>query len=66
MPRFYPNFCSNKDELGKVILNDEIVSVPHGSEHTSFIIMRKNEFEDALFKSEDEKYEFDLNLQHFK
>lgn len=28
--------------------------------------MRKNQYEDALFKSEDEKYEFDIHLMHFK
>jgi paired amphipathic helix protein Sin3a len=33
--------------------------VPCGSEHVSFDIMRKNQYEEALFKSEDEKYEFD-------
>jgi histone deacetylase complex regulatory component SIN3 len=48
------------------VLNIEIISVPMGSEHTSFMIMRKNQWEDALFKSEDEKYEFDINLIHFK
>lgn len=37
-----------------------------GTEHTSFMIMRKNQWEDALFKSEDEKYEFDINMIHFK
>ena len=42
-----------------------MVTVPHGSEDYSFTILRKNQYEDALFKSEDEKYEFDLNLLNF-
>lgn len=60
-PLAYPDYCSNATELTKEILNQVVVTVPRGSEHQSFLIMRKNQFEDALFKSEDEKYEFDIN-----
>lgn len=48
------------------VLNTQVVSVPHGSEHVSFNIIRKNNFEDALFKSQDEKYEFDLHIMTHK
>jgi histone deacetylase complex regulatory component SIN3 len=33
-----------------------------GSEHVTFSIMRKNIYEEQLFKSEDEKYEFDHHI----
>lgn len=42
MPKHYPSYCSNADELSKSVLNTSIVSVPHGSEHTSFMILKKN------------------------
>lgn len=44
------------------ILNHNWVSVPFGSEDQSFLIMRKNTFEEQLFKSEDERFEFDVNI----
>ncbi|CAD8206788.1 unnamed protein product [Paramecium pentaurelia] len=48
------------------ILNHSWVSVPFGSEDQSFLIMRKNTFEEQLFKSEDERFEFDVNIQQIK
>ena len=62
MPNVYPTFCSGSTELSKSVLNIEVVSVPYGSEHVTYSIMRRNQYEEALFKSEDEKYEFDLNI----
>lgn len=66
MPKIYPSYSSKEDEIAKAILNREIVSVPRGSEHTSFLIMRKNQYEEALFKSEDEKFEYDMMLQFYQ
>ena len=31
-------------------INSEIVSIPQGSEHYTFVNMRKNIYEEALFK----------------
>jgi len=42
------------------------VTVPYGTEHVTFSIMRKNQYEEQLFKSEDEKYEFDRHIQMYK
>ncbi len=39
------------------MLNDKWVSVPTGSEDFSFKNMRKNQYEEALFRCEDERYE---------
>lgn len=48
------------------VLNHLWVSVPFGSEDYSFSIMRKNSFEEQLFKIEDEMYEYDLNINSYK
>ncbi|EGR27481.1 ubiquitin carboxyl-terminal hydrolase family protein, putative [Ichthyophthirius multifiliis] len=66
MPKYYPKNCSNSDYLSKQVLNTKIVTVPMGTEHVSFNIMRKNAYEEQLFKSEDEKYEFDFQISMFK
>ena len=42
------------------ILNDQWVSVPTGSEDFSFKNMRRNEYEEALFNVEDERFEIDM------
>jgi paired amphipathic helix protein Sin3a len=44
-------------------LNSQWVSVPYGSEDYSFKLMRKNIYEDALFKCEDERFEFDMRIE---
>lgn len=44
-------------DLCEEILNKRWVSVPMGSEHFSF--HTKNQYEEALFKTEDERYEHD-------
>lgn len=55
IPEEYPiTICSGKDKLGRELLNERYVSIPSGSEHFSFKHMRKNVFEDSLFKAEDE------------
>ena len=44
------------------LMNSIWCSLPTGSEDTSFRILRKNEFEDKLFKCEDDIYESDMNI----
>ena len=46
------------------MLNDLWVSVPTGSEDFSFKVMRKNQYEDALFRCEDERFEVDMVLDN--
>lgn len=45
------------------MLNDVWVSVPTGSEDFTFKNMRKNQYEEVLFKCEDERYELDLVVE---
>jgi len=64
LPKEYPKpICGGRTELCKSVLNDNWVSVPQGSEDYSFKHMRKNCYEEALFKCEDERYELDMVIQ---
>ena len=45
-------------------INGLWVSVPYGSEDFSFRHFRKNAFEDALFKCEDERFELDMATEN--
>ena len=45
-------------------INGLWVSVPYGSEDFSFRHFRKNIFEDALFKCEDERFELDMATEN--
>ena len=54
--------CSERTELCRSVLNDTWVSAPTGSEDFSFKSMRKNTYEEALFKCEDDRYELDMAI----
>ncbi|GLD92507.1 hypothetical protein PINS_up001066 [Pythium insidiosum] len=61
LPASYPiPPCSFRSKLEKTVCNDSWVSVPTGSEDFSFKNMRKNQYEEALFKCEDERFEIDM------
>lgn len=61
LPASYPiPPCSYRSKLEKAVCNDSWVSVPTGSEDFSFKNMRKNQYEEALFKCEDERFEIDM------
>lgn len=62
LPKDYPNaLCSDKGSLEASVLNDHWVSIPIGSEESySFKFMRKNQYEEALFKCEDDRFEIDM------
>ena len=50
--------------MTKAELNDVWISVGKGSEDFSFKAMRRNTFEEALFKCEDERFELDLTINN--
>uniref|UniRef100_A0A0D9WKF8 Histone deacetylase interacting domain-containing protein n=1 Tax=Leersia perrieri TaxID=77586 RepID=A0A0D9WKF8_9ORYZ len=56
---------SYQTELGKSILNDSLVSVTSGSEDC-FKFRTKNQYEENMFKCEDDLYESDMVLQRFR
>eukprot|EP00607_Mallomonas_marina_P001776 CAMPEP_0182437202 /NCGR_PEP_ID=MMETSP1167-20130531/84878_1 /TAXON_ID=2988 /ORGANISM="Mallomonas Sp, Strain CCMP3275" /LENGTH=1342 /DNA_ID=CAMNT_0024630025 /DNA_START=60 /DNA_END=4089 /DNA_ORIENTATION=- len=62
LPKEFPlPHCSERETIDKEVLNDQWVSIPIGSEESySFKHMRKNQFEEALFRCEDERFEIDM------
>ncbi|KAI3952206.1 hypothetical protein MKW98_005901 [Papaver atlanticum] len=64
LPKNYPiPSASQRTELGAQVLNDFWVSVTSGSEDYSFKHMRKNQYEESLFKCEDDRFELDMLLE---
>ncbi|KAI8900508.1 hypothetical protein BC833DRAFT_618450 [Globomyces pollinis-pini] len=56
--------CSGREELAKEVLNDDWVSLPNSlTESGGFIAHRKTPHEEAMYKCEEERYEFDLNIE---
>ena len=62
LPKDYPKpVFSERSEEEAACLNDNWVSIPIGSEESnSFKHMRKNQYEEALFKCEDDQFEIDM------
>ena len=61
LPSDYPSMaCSGKTALGREVLQDCVASVTTGTEDGSFKHMRKNQYEEALFRAEDERYDVEL------
>jgi paired amphipathic helix protein Sin3a len=62
LPKNYPKAkCTERIGAEAKVLNDIWVSIPIGSEESySFKHMRKNQYEEALFKCEDERFEIDM------
>ncbi|KAF8407976.1 hypothetical protein HHK36_007116 [Tetracentron sinense] len=64
LPKNYPiPSASQRTELGAEVLNDNWVSVTSGSEDYSFKHMRKNQYEESLFRCEDDRFELDMLLE---
>ncbi|KAK7317565.1 hypothetical protein RJT34_01912 [Clitoria ternatea] len=64
LPKNYPiPIVSQRTELGAEVLNDHWVSVTSGSEDYSFKHMRKNQYEESLFRCEDDRFELDMLLE---
>eukprot|EP01119_Soliformovum_irregulare_P017282 TRINITY_DN5110_c0_g3_i1.p1 TRINITY_DN5110_c0_g3~~TRINITY_DN5110_c0_g3_i1.p1 ORF type:complete len:1099 (+),score=261.83 TRINITY_DN5110_c0_g3_i1:72-3299(+) len=64
LPKNYtPSICSGRTPLCDEVLNDTWVSVPTGTED-GFINLRKNQYEEMLFKCEDDRFELDLVIEY--
>ncbi|EYU34691.1 hypothetical protein MIMGU_mgv1a0002561mg, partial [Erythranthe guttata] len=64
LPEDYPiPLASQRSELGSHVLNDHWVSVTSGSEDYSFKHMRRNQYEESLFRCEDDRFELDMLLE---
>ncbi|KAG0702743.1 hypothetical protein DFH29DRAFT_920208 [Suillus ampliporus] len=56
--------CSGRDELCRSVLNDDWVSHPTwASEEAGFVAHKKNSFEEALHRSEEERHEYHVQLE---
>jgi paired amphipathic helix protein Sin3a len=56
--------CSGRDELCKSVLNDEWASHPTwASEDSGFVAHRKNQFEEGLHRIEEERHDYDFNIE---
>jgi len=61
LPHNYPRgTCSGRTQLCESVLNNNWVSVPTGSEDFGVKNLRRNQYEEALFKCEDDRYEIDM------
>ncbi|KAH9569220.1 hypothetical protein CY35_03G120900 [Sphagnum magellanicum] len=64
LPKHYRRpLSSHRNTLADSVLNDSWVSVTSGSEDYSFKHMRKNPYEESLFRCEDDRYELDMLLE---
>ena len=64
LPSDYPiPVCSGRTALCEAVLCDEWVSVPSGSEDFSYSNYRKNQYEESLFKCEDDRFELDMLIE---
>jgi paired amphipathic helix protein Sin3a len=64
LPKSYPiPSASYRTNIGNEVLNDHWVSVTSGSEDYSFKHMRKNQYEESLFRCEDDRFELDMLLE---
>ncbi|KAI8358429.1 hypothetical protein EDC96DRAFT_445658 [Choanephora cucurbitarum] len=56
--------CSGRDALCWDVLNDTYISHPTwASEDTGFVAAKKNQYEEALHRVEEERYDYDLNIE---
>ncbi|KAF4635150.1 hypothetical protein G7Y89_g2941 [Cudoniella acicularis] len=56
--------CSGRDEMCNDVLNDDWASHPTwASEDSGFVAHRKNVFEEALHRIEEERHDYDFNIE---
>lgn len=56
--------CSGRDEMCRSVLNDEWVSHPTwSSDDSGFLAHKKNIYEEALHRSEEERHEYDFHIE---
>ncbi|KAM0788132.1 hypothetical protein ACM66B_001297 [Microbotryomycetes sp. NB124-2] len=57
------NKCSGRDALCWEVLNDEWVSQPSWLSDEGFVAHRKNPFEEAMHRTEEERHEYDYHIE---
>ena len=60
---FQHQSCSGRTQLCREVLNDTWVSFPSWSEDSQFVTSRKTQYEEFIYRTEDERFEFDVVLE---
>ncbi|XP_043933174.1 paired amphipathic helix protein Sin3a-like [Protopterus annectens] len=55
--------CSGRTPLCKEVLNDTWVSFPSWSEDSTFVSSKKTQYEEHIYRCEDERFELDVVLE---
>ncbi|KAH9943527.1 hypothetical protein B0H21DRAFT_490302 [Amylocystis lapponica] len=56
--------CAGRDDMCRSVLNDEWISHPtFASEDAGFLTHKKNVYEEALHRSEEERHEYDFHIE---
>lgn len=58
-----PPRCSGRTQLCRQVLNDTWVSFPTWSEEATFVTSRKTQYEEYIYRCEDERFELDLVIE---
>ncbi|XP_011295648.1 uncharacterized protein LOC101889781 isoform X2 [Musca domestica] len=59
-----PKKCSGRTPLCREVLNDKWVSFPTwASEDSTFVTSRKTQFEETIYRTEDERFELDVVIE---
>ncbi|KAK4884156.1 hypothetical protein RN001_000427 [Aquatica leii] len=58
-----PQKCSGRTQLCKEVLNDQWVSFPTWSEDSTFVSSRKTQYEEYMYRCEDERFELDVVIE---
>ena len=64
LPAHYPMpKCSGRTALCHEVLNDRYVSFPAWSESSSFVSAKKTQFEETVYRCEDERFELEMVIE---
>ncbi|ESO95141.1 hypothetical protein LOTGIDRAFT_232221 [Lottia gigantea] len=64
LPKSFPQpKCSGRTPLCREVLNDTWVSFPSWSEDSTFVTSRKTQYEEHIYKCEDERFELDVVIE---
>ena len=58
-----PKKCSGRTPLCREVLNDVWVSIPSWSEDSTFNTSRKTQYEEFIYRCEDERFELDVVIE---
>lgn len=55
--------CTGRTALCREVLNDTLVSFPSWSEDSTFVSSRKTQYEEFIYRCEDERFELDIVIE---